>query len=393
MGLLNKKKVENSSNKAYRALYSSTLYNNTPIPIMVSLTAEMSAGYTDNPTLYAIINKIANAVATAPLKVKTMDGEEVEPTEAQALLYPNEDTTRVELIKSLLIYYLTVGNSYLYSPILTTDRRRETWLLPADYTEAISGGWSKPVKSYHLLMGSQDVTFRKEDVLHFKMFNPRFVNGSYVYGLSPVAVAADIIRALETNEERALQMMERGTPPFILSAQLAEGLTELQQEQLEKTYEQKYEGTDNANKPLLSGIPLRADKIGFSSADLELIQHSEHSLRVLCSVYGVPSVLFNDNANSTYNNVETAEVDFYENTVKPLATYLEDKMSAFYLSEGYRFEFDFSTVAVLAKAKAELLNSYNTVSFLTDNEKRAIFGYEPVETTNIGGNSDEEANV
>ena len=377
--MLGLERVFNTS-RGNKAMYQSYLFNGMPIATYQNLSGDLIDGYLSNETVYSIINKIANTASLPELKLYSKDGREIKKHWAYRLIQqPNEDNTFNEWYKSVLIYYLAVGNGYAYSPKLGNGVTREIHTLPAPYVVAISGGWANPIKGYKLYLGNQEVELPKDDVLHLKMFNPQFLDGQFIYGLSPIKVAADIINNLNAGEKRLADMLEKGTPPFIISARSNEGLTQQQQDSLEKAYEKKYGNSGDSMKPLLSGVELKVDKLGFSAADLSLIENSEYGQRVLCNVYGIPSVLMNDNAQSTYNNVKTAEIDFFENTIKPLNKYFAEKLTSFLLADtDYYFEFDYSSIAVLVESRAELMKAYNEVTYLTDNEKREVFGYAPI---------------
>ena len=370
-----------------KAMYSSYLFNGMPIATYQNLTADLMDGYMSNETVYAIIQKIVGTATLPKLKLYSKDGREVRKHWAYRLIVePNADNTFSEWYKSVLIYYLAIGNGYAYAPKLGNGASRELHTLPADYVAAVSGGWSEPIRGYKLYLGNQEVELPKADVLHLKMFNPQFVDGQFVYGLSPIKVAADIINNLNSGEKRMADMLEKGTPPFIISAKTNEGLTEQQQQSLEKAYEKKYGQSGDSMKPLMSGVELKVDKLGFSAADLSLLENSQYGQRVLCNVYGVPSVLLNDTVVSTYDNMRTAQVDFIENTIKPLNSYFAEKLTVFLLGDtDYYYDFDYSEVAALVETKAELMKAYGDISYLTNNEKRAVFGYPPVADDKLGG--------
>jgi HK97 family phage portal protein len=278
----------------------------------------------------------------------------------------------------MLIYYLAIGNGYLYAPKITLGKVMEIWKLPAQYVVAVSGGVSNPIKGYKLYIGNQTTLLDKEDVFHMKMFNPRFLDGNFVYGLSPISVAADIINNLNAGEKRMAAMLEKGIPPFIISAMSSDGLTEQQQQALEKTYDAKFGSTSNPAKPLMSGVQLKVDKLGFSAADLSIIENSVHGQRVLCSIYGVPSILLNDLEQSTYSNYDTALKSFYRDTVIPINDEFAKKLTVFLfgLDSPYELKFDYSTVPVLSVDRADLMLKYNSIKFMTTNEIRQIFGLE-----------------
>jgi len=119
--------------------------------------------------------------------------------------------------------------------------------------------------------------------------------------------------------------------------------------------------------------------VGINPADLEIVNNSEHALRVLCNIYGVPSVLFNDNASSTYNNVSQARKDFYEFTIMPLNKMFAQKVKhKLFRDEDVYLKFDYSQIEVLQESFHKKALTLSTLWELTANEKRELLGYEPI---------------
>ncbi len=373
--------IENSK---ISKLYTDFYFNNMPIQTLQSLTRYVDEGYMSNEIIYSIVSKIAGTASNIPIKLYSTNGTEQKAHWALSLIdSPNEDTTLQELLYALYVYYLTTGNAYLYSPSLMSKERIEGWVLPSDLIEVISGGAVHPIKGYQLSYGTRGVTLPKRDILHMKMFNPQFMDGHFIYGLSPIKVAADIINSVNTGNARMQQMLETGIPPFVLSAKSKDGLTDKQQSQLEASYKRKYNGTGKSNQPLLSNVELSVEKLGYSAVDLDIIAHYEAAQRVLCSIYGVSTILFNETDSTAYNNYSTAVVSFYDDVVKTLNSSFTSKLNRFLFPNGdFYFAFDYSNVAALTKARATLMQAYNSVTFLTDDEKREVFGYKAIGGTN-----------
>lgn len=365
------------NNELKRALYQSWYAPFMPIVEPQNYTNDLIRGYMDNDVIYSIINKIADTASSVPIELLNSDGDPIENHWLKELLEkPNEDTTTKELIFNYYVYLLSIGNSYIFAPKLDSGKVKELWTIPSDLVQIISGPFYEPISGYKLKEGNQEILFKKQLVMHGKLFNPRFQQGSWQYGLSPISVASEIIRALDAGEERMAVMAEVGGPPYLISAQVQEGLTPQQQELLEKTYRKKYQGAGNASEPMLSGTPLKVDKLGSNATDLALIESSRHGLRVLCNVYGVSSILFNDNESSTYNNVEQARKDFYQYTIQPLNKQFEQKLKQFLVpDEDIYIRFNYDNVEVLQDSILKKAEALRQTWELTPNEKREQLGY------------------
>lgn len=362
------------------ALYTSWYAPFTPITPPRSYTGDLMLGYMDSEAIYSIVNKIAGTASAVPMKMVTAEGEDIESHWVLDLLEnPNPDNTFKELLFNYYVYLLSIGNSFIYSPKLDSGRTTELWTMPSDLVNVMSGPFWEPVYGYRFIEGNQEIMFPKETVMHGKLFNPRFLSGSWVYGLSPIEVAAEVIRALNAGVQRQAMLAETGAPPFIISSETPEGLTPPQQEMLEDTYKKKYTDDGDVSSPMLTGTPVKVQRVGVSSADLELIAASDNGWAILCNIYGVDSILFNDKRASTYNNVEQVREDFYEHTIRSLNLAFAERLKKFLIpNETNRFEFDYSNIAVLQKAFYTKAQTVDALTVLTMDEKREILGYEPM---------------
>ena len=151
-------KIRNStSDPVWKGYFSTYLFNNMPIATYQNLNQDLMDGYMSNETVYSVINKVITTAASVPLKLYNQEGTEVTGWPTELLQGPNEDETFTELYKSVLTYYLSVGNGYIYAPKLNNGTTRELWKLPAPYVVAVSGGWSNPIKGYKMYLGNQEV--------------------------------------------------------------------------------------------------------------------------------------------------------------------------------------------------------------------------------------------
>ena len=363
-------------NKLNQALYTSFYSPFMPITPPRSYTGDLMAGYMDNEAVYSIINKIADTASSVPV---ALVDEEDNPIESHwvidLLKQPNEDSSFKDLLFNYYVYLLSIGNSFIYSPFLDNGSTTELWTMPSDLVNVISGPFYEPIVGYKFTEGNQEIVFEKQSVLHGKLFNPRFLSGSWVYGLSPIQVAVEIITAMNQGNKAMSASFTNMGPPYIISSQTPEGLTQQQQELLEDVYNKKYGDPQKAGKPMLTGTPVDVKMIGVSPVDLNLIQSSQHGLRVLSNVYGVPSVLFNDNDNSTYNNVSQARKDFYQYTIQPLNEAFALKLKQYLIpDEPLHFKFVYDDVEVLQEAMYIKAQALESLWYLTPNQKLEILG-------------------
>ena len=367
-------------NLLFKSLYTSFYSPFTPITPTTNQTADLVTGYMDNETVYSIVNKIAETASHVPINLVDKNGDVIESHWINDLLEnPNADNSFKEILFNYYVYLLSIGNSYIYTPKMARNQVSELWTMPSDLVNVVSGPFYEPVKGYKLIEGNQEIIFEKETVMHGKLFNPRFQGGSWVYGLSPITVASEILSYMESGNLSMENAFKNGGPPYIITSQTPEGLTQQQQEMLEASYKKKYQGSNNANNPMLTGTPVDVKMLGVSPVDLNIIESSKHGLRVLCNVYGVSSILFNDNDSSTYNNVSQARKDFYQYTIQPLNQAFADKFIKILTDEDVYLKFDYSEIEVLQESIYTRIKSLETADFLSVNEKRTAAGYAELE--------------
>jgi HK97 family phage portal protein len=104
----------------------------------------------------------------------------------------------------------------------------------------------------------------------------------------------------------------------IVTSKEGRGLTPENSKELERLYKSRYGGGAKFGSPMFTNASLEFIKMGMSSEDLKLMDQGIISLRAICNLYNVSSVLFNDPAASTYNNVIEAKKDFYTDAIIPL---------------------------------------------------------------------------
>ena len=374
-------------NELNRNLYYGTLFKGMPISFVDNPETLLDTGYMDNVDVFSIINYVARNASSVPLKLYNSSNDEITDHEVLELLErPNPDMTFTELLEAFYIYKFSIGNGYLYKPTLENGQNKgktnEIWIMPGASVQAVSGSWTDPIQGYKILEGEYWSEIPKQDVYHGKFFNPKFENGSWVYGLSPIKVAIELIRTQNYGYTALESSYLNGSPPYMITTKSDDPLTEEQQDNLEEKYKDKYGGADNFRKPLLSGVPLDVKMLGLSPVDLNILEVSKQGMRTLANVLGgVPSVLLNDLDNSTYSNYKEAKKTFYQNVIMPNNSTLEWGLTNWLLKpyEGLKFRFDYSDIEELQESIKEKTTALQNAYYLTLNERREQLGYPPIE--------------
>lgn len=367
MGILNffkkaETKIDISMQDFQRAMYQYQITQGVGIPIQDKPESYINDGYAGNADVYSIIQKINAMSRQGEIKLiqKNKDGTESEvyghPLN-DLLYYMNPAMSFEQFWTATHIFKLTVGNSYWYKPTLTEGINKgktiEVHLMPAQFTEIVQGGWLNPVEAYQLNF-NPIIHLEKENVYHQKFFDPRFDKTFFLYGLSPIKAAAQVVSKLNQSETTQTKSFENSSPPYILFKKNAgqvgqyEGLTKEQQIDFKKQL-QEYSRDAQKGKPMVTRFEPEIIRLGVSPADLGAIESSQDGLRKLCNIYQFPSVLMNDNANSTFNNISSARKAAWTDCIIPLNREFAKDLT-YFLTNGiadydpFYFTFDFSEV-------------------------------------------------
>lgn len=302
-------------------------------------------GYLANDIVYSIISLITAKAKVAPWDVyqvvdesslkkyhaalqlkhykealdhRTKALELVQDEKLKELLdYPNEQDSWSDLIEQAVGFKLLTGDKYLYGQLISggaNDRLpNEIYVLPSHLMQIYaSNDFPAKPSGYAIACGYvRDLT--TEEILHEKYWNPDWtLNGSQLYGLSPLKAAAKNIDRSNSAKETSTRKFKNGGVEGILynDDEALANDADLSEEQIgamKKKWEEEYGGPRNAGKIVMSGYKMGWQGIGLSPVDLAIIEAEKWDLRMICNIYGVPSELVNDPDTKTHANRKTAE--------------------------------------------------------------------------------------
>lgn len=279
-------------------------------------------GYVDNPDVNAVVARIASSFGAVKWELKEKKGGEIITNETSALntvlKCPNQLQTWAEFQEAAAVMYLTTGNTFINgTESIGFAGYGELTVLPSQYTSVIKGNAVNPVEGYVLNYNKRQ-EFDFEEVLHVKRFDPRLKGYEDLLGLSPLESLMMVYAASTEKWEAMAYVLRNKGAMGIITSKEGRGLKPEDSKELEKVYKQRYGGGSKFGTPLFTNASLEFIRMGMSPEDLKLMDQGIISLRAICNLYNVSSVLFNDPASSTYNNVSEAKKDFYVDAVIPL---------------------------------------------------------------------------
>jgi len=341
-------------------------------------------GYVRNAVAYRCVRMIAEAAASAPLKVGPAD----HPL-AGLLARPNPEQTGVELMEAFYGHLQVSGNAYLEVASIDGDAPSELYVLRPDRMSVVPGvdGW--PVgwehrSGAHVRRFERDPVTNDAPILHLKLFHP----ADDWYGLSPMEAAAfsiDIHNAGGAWNKALIDNAARPSGALVFTgAGGADRLSEEQFRRLKQELEDMHVGAANAGRPMLLEGGLEWRPMSLSPSDMDFIEARHAASRDIALAFGVPPMLLGIPGDNTYSNYREANLAFWRQTALPLAqkaaraieNWIGDRWPD---AEPAAVSVDVEAVPALTLEREALWARLASAGFLSEAEKRTMAGIETPE--------------
>ncbi len=314
-------------------------------------------GYQASAAVYAIVSRIAQLAASIPMKVyevkdsaalkhyKALKGMErtpenmyrafqlkqralVETPDDNPLQYlidnPNRQDPKQLFYATVIAYRLVTGNGFISVPTLELGTNAglvsEMFIMPSQYMGIITrNGWPNPVLGYELIVSGVEL-YRGDEVIHTRYPNLSYtIDGLQLYGLSPLFAARKTLATNVNGELYADMMYVNGGPKVIVAREDWDG-TERSTEQQGATKQadkREYSGPMNANKMKVMAGKVNVHQVGLSPVDMDVIASLGWTFNMLCNVYKISSVMFNDPSHNAESNVKEMRRDAWTAAIIP----------------------------------------------------------------------------
>jgi HK97 family phage portal protein len=335
-------------------------------------------GYGQNAIAYRCVRMIAEAAASAPLKVEPFD----HPL-ARILARPNPEQTGVELLEAFFGHLEVSGNAFLEVACIDEETPSELYVLRPDRMRVIPGADGWPV-GWEYRTGQSARRFERDPVtlvapiFHLKLFNP----DDDWYGMSPMQAAAfaiDIHNAGGAWNKALIDNAARPSGALVFTGD--ERLSEEQFRRLRDDLASMYAGAANAGRPLLLEGGLDWRPMSLSPSDMDFIEARHAAARDIALAFGVPPMLLGIPGDNTYSNYREANLAFWRQTALPLAQKCARGIEA-WLGGRWRgagaasVNVDVEAVSALAVEREALWARLVGADFLSIEEKRRFAGVD-----------------
>lgn len=193
--------------------------------------------------------------------------------------------------------------------------------VPNAYNVVINQDANGQLLSYDVCSYDNTIRYSIEEVLHVKRPN---ITNETLRGFSILQANRKVwITSNEILESEAFLHKNKGASGILYSDGLP--LTPEEQRQNQKAFDRMSTGVNFA-KTVVVNKKLGYHRLGLGANDLKSVESNLDKLRVTCSAFNAPSVLFGDTSTATYNNMKEAKTSFILDAVLPIVEHLDKEL-------------------------------------------------------------------
>lgn len=344
--------------------------------------------YGENPLVYMIVNKIATTTASIDLISVDSDGEKLETTGDVFNLInePNATQTSIDFLIDCYVNLLTSGNCYQWN-IKGVGAGDELVVIPSNQIQLVISKNGTLLGYVYTDSNNKDHTIPVDEINHIKTNNScNIENTEILLGMSPLQAMWLVVQSSSEKFKAEASIFKNRGIVGILTNKSDTPMLKKDRERLQSEFNDEIGGADKFNRIKISNTDLNYIQTGMSPTDLKLLEGIVSSLRLLCSAYGMPSMLFNDNERSTFSNMAEARRIASTDVYIPLAQKVLKSTSRFLnkrLGSDEIITIDITSIEELKTSTNKVLQAINSmpnniaqlfVNTMTVDELRAL-GY------------------
>jgi HK97 family phage portal protein len=317
--------------------------------------------------VFAAVSLLADSVASMPLELTRVVGGRLErlPTPS-VLIQPNQTQTMFEFVHQVMLSLALHGCAYIYAP-------RRAGELPAEmrviHPTLVKNDYLSDDGTAYYQIGDREHSSDEMVKIHWLLFpNQR-------RPISPIEALRNIIGTSIAMDRFLAQFYGEGaTPSSVLETDAT--ITEEQARILRDTWADAH---TRRRKPAVLTGGLRWKSVTVSASDSQMIEHREALVRDIARAYRIPLHMINGSGgdSQTYQNVESAGINFVRYTLLPFMRRIEDALGMMLpVTQRVRFnasEFERADLTTRVRAQQSQIMS----GTLTPNEAREQENREP----------------
>lgn len=344
-----------------------------------------------NSISYRCAKLIATCAAGIPWLLAGRDGALLEEHPLLDLIHrPNPVTGGFAFFEAAYTYHMLAGHNFIEGVGIGAQPYNELWNHRPDRIKVVPGPFGIP-SEFKFDMGGKTKTWKvdprtgKGDILQIKSFNPL----DDWHGMSRVIPAAYGVDRHNASSKHNKALLDNGARPSgalvfePVSLGNGAGVSSAPQEVIDKAEKEllkKHSGPSNAGKPMVLGGNVRWEQFGLSMADMDFDESKQDAARDICVAWGVPHILV-VKGQATYNNMEEAKLQLYEETVLPLVGLFKGELNVWLtpsFADGLKLLPDLDAIPALETRREKKRESVTTLlkeGILDADEARAELEY------------------
>lgn len=272
--------------------------------------------------VYSVVYFIARNIARAPFKLYSDLEHKKEITKGPAydfFINVNEYLSRSDLWEGTMLYKLLRGES-VWHVIRTGNIVEFEFLEPLKINEIISK--TRQLLGYRYMTEQGEIPIEKEDVIHFKYFNP----DNNFRGLSPLSAVMKGMNIDYNAQVFNETLMKNGFFPGG-AVEVDHDLSDESFERMVQQIEKRHSGSDKAGKLMLLDNGAKLKDVKMTPQEAQYIEQRKMSKEEIHGVYGVPAGLLGDRGDMNYSNMKQASADFWVKRLIPELIYIQDVLA------------------------------------------------------------------
>jgi HK97 family phage portal protein len=270
-------------------------------------------------TVWACVALLVETIASLPMDVYRVDKDGKRTVDKTSRAYQVLHTSPTqEFWEQMMLNYVLRGNAFARIDRAPNGEAISLWPMSADQVDVLVAADGKLVYVYRF--DNESLVYDERDILHIRGM------GNGVIGLSPLDyMRSSIGLAISAQNHTTKTFKKDARRPGVL---MTEGtLTDEQRKTAKKELGGLVSG--NGNELYVLEAQFKFLPLGMSPADIQLLETRQFSVQDLARWFGVPSVLINDNAESTSlgSSVQQIVAGFYRLKLRPLFVRVEDAVA------------------------------------------------------------------
>ncbi len=322
-------------------------------------------------SVYASVQAVADDMAAMPLQVFKRTDEKRERVREHAVDYvltkrANKNMSPFTWKKLVLTDLLTYGNHYSLIAFGSDGQVQELIPLNASATDVFQD--SNTGKLFYRTTRNNETV----DFLDYEIFHVKGMSTDGIKGISPIRTLKDNIESNASADKLNHSLVQNGGIP--------KGIIKLQgavNEEAKQRVKAEWKRTNSGNAIAVLDNGMDYQGLASTIAEMEWLSGQKFNLEMISAVFKVPLHRINQLDRSTFNNIEHQSLEYYKNTLLPLARMIEEEsnfklFSDRELRQGYYVKFNFDAILrpdAITKATVQEINFRN--GFKTLNDVRA----------------------